>query len=247
MEKKLIKKFTDKYSEKVLFLPNNIIEEWNKNFKNKKIFSFKKLNKSQKETIEALFIILKNTFSKLFFENESMKSLKTQIIGPFYLNLRKKDWYISFLKGNKLQLKNCFPYAMYNKKKKTFYWLKNIDTMCKHFFEDLPFCKYNAIKDIDLFQSDSLALWFRTMWYAGNWRFPDNKNWKTFNLILFELEFKNEIYVMYTLSDYGIKDPKHTDEIDGAIGLLRLTPTILKNSIKSKKGGGNQNKSHRIL
>ena len=116
--------------------------------------------------------------------------------------------------------------------------------MCKDFFEDLPFCKHKVLKDVNESESDSLALWFRTMWYSKKTSFPDNKSWKTFNLILFEIKFKNEIYRIYTLSDYGIKDPKYTDKIDANIGLLRITPVLLNN--KNKLGGSNKIKSHKI-
>ena len=119
MDKKLIKKFSDKYSKKIILFPEFFIEELNKFYKNKKLFSLKKLNKKTKGILKTIFVILNSTFSKLFYENENMKSLKTPIIGPFYLDLKKKDWYIAYLKGNKLQIKNSLPFAMYNKKKKT--------------------------------------------------------------------------------------------------------------------------------
>lgn len=251
---KLIKKFKEKYIQELAGSPDEVANVWYKDvvLKSKKKFSLTKLSVNEKAILETIFLFVNKYFRKLFIENEAIKSLKTQVLGPLFMDTKDFRFAISFMKGNKVQLKHSLPFAVYSKHNKSFHWLPKdqaINTLCKDFFEEMLFCKYDTITDISSKEAETIALWYRTMWYAENFHFDKSKNWKTFNLLLFQLKLKNDNLVVYTLSDFGIKNPKYTKKVSGQIGLLRTMPTILKMSAEKKidiKGGSSKKAVRRI-
>ena len=246
---KLAEKFKEKYIDDLDGGPGQLGNIWYKEvvLKNKKTLSLSKLKKKEKTILDTLLHFVNKDFRKLFFEGEAIKSIKTNILGPLLMkDMKDMGFAITYMKDNKVQLKNCLPYAIYCHGKKSFHWLpqdKNIKDLCKDFFKDLPFCKYDGLKHVSLSEADSIALWYRTMWYALDRYFITLKNWKTFNLIMFEIKNKDYHLTIYTLSDFGIKNPKYTEKISGKIGLIRTLPTILNKEIK---GGSTKRTRHRI-
>ena len=122
-------------------------------------------------------------------------------------------------------------------------WAYPLDTkfMCESsVFNGHSFCKANMIKNVKPVEADILALWFRLMVFMEK-NIKDSAsilgNYKTTNLVLFSTEVDKDDYTIYTLMDYGIKDPKLDAKLSTKINLLNqlIISKVNKKPMKGNK------------
>lgn len=241
----IIEKYIKKYGRSISAAPIDIFNFLMKKNKNnyKKVIDYDKyFAKKENEMEYNLFkLLLTGEFSKMFFKNENAKSLKQVLLGPFIVNLKNKirSVTISLDKKKELQLMETSVFAFYNETQKKFMWTfpKDINDMCKNgIFEKLTFCKANMITNININEADAIALWYRTHIYYERNMIKNNifKNFKTTNLIKYQLQDKGDIYVIFTLVDYGIPDPKPNKKIENSFNDITSLSSML-NQVNNKK------------
>lgn len=220
-KKTLIKKLIDKHKNDIQLNPPQIaIALFNKTASKKKI-DFSKIK--NKTAVDTMFKLVDRYFYNLFYKGEAIKSLKSVIVGPILMELNNvSSTYIAFMKGNQLIVEHTLPFAYYDEKKNTFAWISPnvLKIVCKDFF-NMPFCKYNTITNISKKGADMIVLWFRAMWWKNGIKLTSFKKFKTYNLVIFNMEIKkNHNMYVYTLSNMGYKDPKYTNKLSAVFGCI---------------------------
>ena len=120
----------------------------------------------------------------------------------------------------KLQIKKCLVFASYDRNTKIFSWLnpQHIKNLCSFpNYKKLSFCKFNRIKNLSEHEANMISLWYRVHYYISkhidkdDWLKNSENSLRTTNLIKFVTDTKKKDdynLVLYTLSDFGIPDPK---------------------------------------
>lgn len=243
---KSLKKFKKNSKINFLVIPKILYSEFK--VEKKKTVDFKKLSADKLKIEMKVLDTIYSNYKEIFIDNESMKTLNNNIVPPFSIKEKssKKDrWvdYISFYDSKgKFNVKKTRIFACYSPSDKSFIWVESgtKNNMCENFeyLNNLSFCKYKKILNVDKKTADSLALWFRTTFFTYGFHYPSDKDMKTFNLIKFEMELdKNKQLIMYTLSDYGIKDPDKNTRIQiyDQLDSLNLMIQLLNKNSKVKK------------
>ena len=242
----IVEKFVEKYGKVVSATPidiTNFLIKSNKKFYKEAIDYNKYFEKNNNSNEITLFKNLDDMFSIYFYKGENYISLKKgSIIGPLLAKINNKSKLISIgLENKKIKVYDTYVFAFYNRTKNTFMWAHPEDAkfICENsVFHGHSFCKVNMIKNVEKFEADILALWFRLMVYMEK-NIKNSKlflgDFKTTNLILFNTEIDKDEYTIYTLMDYGIKDPKFDVKISTKINLLNQLISSKSNK-KSMKG-----------
>lgn len=163
---------------------------------------------------------------KPFYEDENLLSLKkSKVIGPFYMedeffSKNKKTLsdgiYLATLTNNKYKRIKCLPFAIYEEKTKTFYFLNRqnffMEALCKADYDKkFQFCNHYIIKNVDPDTAYSIALFFRISVYLEinyykNKEYLKNLGLKTTNFMVINIhDYPGNPYI-FMLADYGIKD-----------------------------------------
>ena len=245
---KVLKKFKTNAKINFLVIPKLLNENASSKIKKKHTIDLKKLSNENLKIEMKVLDVIYNNYKKIFIDNESMKTLNNIIVPPFSIKEKtsKEDrWidYISFYdKKGKFNVKKTRIFATYSPSDKKFMWFEGTkDIMCESFenLNNLSFCKYHKILSVDNKTADSLALWFRATFCAYSFYYPSDKDMKTFNLIKFEVELEkdNKKLIMYTISDYGIKEPDENIKIQiyNQLESLNLMVRLLNKKSKVKK------------
>lgn len=229
-----------------LELPHIYNEEFQKKEKNK-IIDLKKIPSNKLKIEMRVLDTIYENYKKLFITNEAMKSLNTIIVPPFAINTPWKkesrwDDYISFYDSKgKFNIKKTKIFACYSPSEKQFIWTNfqkgTVNNLCDSFkfLNNLSFCKSEKLLNVDQKTADSLALWVRTSWFTFNFIYPEDKDMKSYNLLKFDIELENKKQIiLYTISDYGIKNPdiKLKKKIFDQLNTLDL---MIKLSLEEKK------------
>ena len=210
-EKKLFEKI--KKNTEIEYGPNLILTSLLKKLKKHPKISCDKFTDLEKGVLSLIYSNLYDTF----FKNETMKSLKTPMIAPLIIKNNELP-VLSFLKNNKLNFKNCIIFAIHDNNNQIFYWndLSALKILCKN-LENLYFCKYKTITNVNTEMCDKLSLWFRSMIFYNNLEY---KRFKSSNLLFFDIPVNNNKFTFCTIGDFGIKDPKLTNEIKSLFELI---------------------------
>ena len=213
----------------------------NKYFSNPKPYKLTSIEKDRLKDIH-------NIGYRPFYEDENLLSLeKSKLIGPFYMedeffSKNKKSLsdgiYLATLTKNKYKRIKCLPFAIYEEKTKTFYFLNRqspfMEDICKtDYNKKFQFCNHYIIKNVDIKTAYSLALFFRISVYLEI-NYYKNKNYlkylglKTTNFIVTNIhDYPGNPYI-FMIADYGIKDKSlNNKEIQEIISVT--------NEIKGKK------------
>lgn len=206
----LVKEIESNLKKKLILNPYQVLNSLMSYAKKKlkKKINFNNFNRNDLRILDYIY----DAYYNLFIEGEAIKSLNTIIVAP--LMKQNNDLVISFKKNNKLQFKNTLVISIYDENKKIFYWINKSfkDATCQD-FKNYNFCKYDQITNVDLIDANKLALWFRTTLFNNLIKHTE-KPWNTYNLIIFSIPLDRfENYRLYTISDYGIKDPKYDNKL----------------------------------
>ena len=215
----IMKKYIDKFGRSMIAGPVEIfkfLSEKNKKEYKKEVDYDKYFSKKENELEYNLFnFLLQSELSKEFLENENSKSLKKILVGPFLADINKVKKLVTLYLNDKkkLEVSDTAIFAFYNLTDKIFMWTQpdDIKQICTGgIFRNFTFCNANIIKNINLNEANALAVWYRTyIFYERNvLKIKSYKEFKTTNLIKFEIEIEGKVYLIYTLIDFGIKDPK---------------------------------------
>jgi hypothetical protein len=170
------------------------------------------LNKNEIQYLEYVWTL----FKLIFWDNETILTLDSKLIGPFFLEIDNKfQWITINISAGQNRYLRTRPFGLYIFESSKFYVINN-SFKSKLFeepqFKDSNFNKYNIFKNINEHQADTIALQFRVNFYAIK---IEIENFKTNNLVVLKIEYEeNKFIKLYTLVDYGIYDP----ELNGMIG-----------------------------
>jgi hypothetical protein len=243
----VINKFIDKYGKVVQASPDEIVKYLNKKNKNhyKKSIDFKKYLDKKPVEKNIIYNFLPHLFWDLFYKGENSVSLKKNdvMIGPMVAKIKNESIPVTIYLDSKKNIKasETYVFAFYNKNKKTFMWTypDTVKDICSiSLFKNFSVCNANMFKNVEPFEADRLALWFRASIYLEKNLLEFNRfnKMKTTNLILFEHEIDKDPIVVYTLIDYEIKDPKFNSKMSAKIDLLKAMTTVASNINNSMKG-----------
>ena len=243
---KIVKSYVKKYGKTIIATPQDAIYFFKKKIKDNKYkqLDFDKYYKTNKEDTE-FFNLVHRLFYDNFYKQEAIKSMKTVMLGPVVAEIQKESIpVLMFLEKNKIQVRDCHIYAMYDVSKKIFFWTypENVKMDCQLGFKKLSICNYNVISNLSIEEANQIALWYRVMYYYNKnilkdeWLDKNKKANTTRNLIVFSNvdEDGNEVY-LYTLSDYGIKD-NNSQEMMNKINIIMSFFQVKNNNTKKLKG-----------
>lgn len=187
------------------------------------------LNKGEVDYIKFTWSL----FKILFWESETVKTLNSKLVGPFFLEIEdRKQWItINLTSGENRYLKTR-PFGIYFEDKNKFYFI-NKSLKSKLFedpkYENSNFKKYDVFKNISSEeQADQIALLLRVSVYLKD---LEIENFKTNNMVCFKVEYeKNNWFKLYSLTDYGITDPPKSFRIGENSGSMIYLLDIFKNS-----------------
>ena len=161
-------------------------------------------------------------FKLIFWDNETVSSLKDSLIGPFGYEIEDRfEWKTINLSNQETRFLKPRPCALYDIDTKKFYYINKLlknNIFQNKFFENTTFEKNNILDNVTNKQADQIALHFRVAFYSSL-IYLDTYN--THNLICSEIEYQPNKWVkIYSLIDYGIPEPEYEQQISDKCGTI---------------------------
>jgi hypothetical protein len=169
------------------------------------------LNFSEKLYLEYIW----NLFKIPFWDRETEDKIDREYTGPYAVSIGSNIKWKTIDLNNNSYLKTR-PFSIYDHSSNKYYFinesLKN-KLYQNTIYQNSSFLKSNIIHNILSNEADQIALHFRVQFYYMNIEIQ-NEDFENYNLIKFNIVKENKNYLtIYSLIDYGIKEPKFDDII----------------------------------